>query len=127
MPAAFVNLLSPISVGQWYNVWMVVNNSTDKWDAYINTGTANATVADLKLSNIGFRNGAAANDLSFVSVFGGAGGVLGESVDDIYISSGVDLSNPLAVPEPTTCALTLVGICIVMLKRRARAENACSA
>lgn len=123
---AFVSLLSPITVGDWYNVWMVVNNSTDKWDAYINTGTANATAADLKLSGIGFRNGAAANDLTYLSVFGGAGGVLGESFDDIYMSSGVDLSNPLAVPEPTACALTLVAISIVMLKRRNRAADACA-
>jgi len=124
---AFASLVSPITVGQWYNIWMVVNNSTDKWDAYVNTGTANATAGDLKLGNIGFRNGAAANDLSFVSLFGGAGGVLGDSVDSIYISSGVDLSNPLAIPEPTTGVLTLLGLCIVMLKRRARTANACCA
>lgn len=123
----FATLVSPITVGQWYNVWMVVNNSTDKWDAYVNQGTANASAGDLKLSNIGFRNGAAGNDLSFVSIFGGAGGILGESVDSIYISEGVALSNPLAVPEPSTCLIALAGIGIALLKRRERGANECCA
>ena len=117
---AFVPLITPISVGQWYNVWMVVNNSTDKWDAYINTGTANATAGDLKFSGLGFRNGAASNPLTHFVVFGGAGGVAGESVDDIYISEGLDLTNPLAVPEPASCALALTGLCFLVMGIRGR-------
>ena len=94
----FVPLLSPITVGQWYNVWMVVNNSTDTWDAYINIGTANATAGDLKMSGIGFRNGLAGNPLTHLALFGGAGGPLGESVDDIYINSGTVLTNFSSTP-----------------------------
>ncbi len=90
---AFASLNTPITLGQWYNVWMVVNNSTDTWDAYINTGTANATAGDLKLSNIAFRNGVAANPLTTFLDYGGAGGVLGGSIDDIYINTGVNLTN----------------------------------
>ena len=93
MAARFQTLVSPITQGQWYNVWMVVNNTTDTWDAYVNTGTANATAGDLKLSNIGFRNGVATNPLTHFDLFGGAGGILGESVDDIYINAGTVLTN----------------------------------
>ena len=95
---AFQTIMSPITTSQWYNVWMVVNNSTDTWDAYVNTGTANATAGDLKLSGIGFRNGAAANPLTHFDVFGGAGGILGESIDDIYVNSGVVLTNFTSTP-----------------------------
>lgn len=95
---AFQTLMSPISQGQWYNVWMVVNNSTDTWNAYVNTGTADATAGDLKLSGIGFRNGLAANPLTHFDLFGGAGGILGESIDDIYINSGTVLTNFSSTP-----------------------------
>lgn len=115
----FQSLQSGLSTGQWYNVWLVINNSTDKWDAYVNTGVANASAGDLKLSNIGFRNGAAANDLTTIAVFGGAGGVLGESVDDIYIIDGADLTNPTAVvPEPASCVMVLTGLCFFALRKR---------
>jgi hypothetical protein len=90
---AFTSLNTPITLGQWYNVWMVINTSTDTWDAYINTGTANATAGDLKLANIGFRNGVAANPLTTLLVYGGAGGVLAGSIDDININSGLNLTN----------------------------------
>lgn len=119
----FAGLVSPLTQGQWYNIWMVVNNSTDKWDAYVNTGTANATAGDLKLSNIGFRNNAATNDLTIFDVFGGAGGVLGASMDDLYISNGLDLTNPLAVPEPASCALALSGSCVVIFGMRRRTAS----
>jgi len=100
----FASLSTPITVGQWYNVWMVVNTNTDTWDAYINTGTANATAGDLKLANIGFRNGVAANPLTTFLVYGGAGGVLAGSIDDIYINAGLNLTNftpPEFVPGDT--------------------------
>ena len=90
---AFASLNTPITLGQWYNVWMVINSSTDTWDAYINTGTANATAGDLKLSGIAFRNGVAANPLTTFLDYAGAGGVLGGSIDDININPGVNLTN----------------------------------
>ena len=89
----FAPLSTPITVGQWYNVWMVINTTTDTWDAYINTGMADATAGDLKLANIGFRNGVAANPLTTFLFYGGAGGALAGSIDDIYINSGLNLTN----------------------------------
>lgn len=100
----FATLNTPITLGQWYNVWMVINTSTDTWDAYINTGTTNATAGDLKLSNIAFRNAAAPNPLTTFLLYGGAGGVLGGSIDDININTGLNLTNftPVAlVPGDT--------------------------
>lgn len=80
----------------WFNVWLVVNNSTDTYDVYVNQGTADATAADLKGDNFVFRNGTASNDL--VSLHFEGGSVIG--VDDIHIWSGTVLTNPAKPPLP---------------------------
>lgn len=114
---SFVSLGTPVTVGQWYNVWMVLSTATDTWDAYINTGLGDATVADLKLASIAFRDGTDSNTaLSTFLVFGGGGGDLAGSIDDIYISDGVDLTNP--VPEPTACIMVVTGLGLVFLQGR---------
>ena len=112
---------APITLGQWYNVWMVADTSSDTWSCYINTGTANATAGDLKMSGITFRDSTDHNTaLTTILVYSGAqaGGTLSASVDNFYESSGTDLVNP--VPEPSSVALVLSGFGLLMSLRRSR-------
>ena len=40
-------------------------------------------------------------------------------IDDIYVdSTGINLTNPTAVPEPSTSLLALVGLAFAMRRRR---------
>jgi len=110
-----------ITAGQWYNVWMVADTTADTWSCYINTGTANATGADLKMSGIAFRDTTDHNTaLTTLLVYSGAqaGPLLADSIDNIYESSGVNLVNP--VPEPSSVALVLSGFGLLMSLRRSR-------
>jgi hypothetical protein len=119
---AFVNLTVPtaISVGQWYNVWIVANTTSDTWSLYINTGTANATAGDLKMSGIAFRDATDSNTaLTTLLVYSGAvagGSLLAASVDNFYESSGTDLVNP--VPEPGTLAMLALGLGSLLVLRK---------
>jgi hypothetical protein len=89
---------------------------------YINTGTANATAGDLKMSGIAFRDATDHNTaLTTLLVYSGAvagGSLLAASVDNFYESSGTDLVNP--VPEPSSVALVLSGVGLLIGLRRSR-------
>jgi hypothetical protein len=118
---AFTDLTTPtaITVGQWYNVWMVVNTTSDTWDCYINTGTANATAGDLKMSGIGFRDATDHNTaLTTLLVYTGAGGSMDASFDNFYESAGLDLTNPVPVPEPATMTMLALGLGGLFLRKR---------
>lgn len=105
--AAFQNVASNLAIGTWYNIWMVVNSATDTYNLYHTTGVANATQLAPTATNVAFRTGAltaASNPLVNLLVYGGAGPVLGNSVDDVHITSGLSLTNPAfpaAVPGDT--------------------------
>jgi hypothetical protein len=122
---AFVDLTThtAIAAGQWYNIWMVVDTTADTWSCYINTGTANATAGDLKMSGIAFRDATDHNTaLTTLLVYSGSGAALGlplaATVDNFYESSGIDLINP--IPEPSSVALVLSGFGVLMSLRRFR-------
>jgi hypothetical protein len=117
----WVNLTVPtaITVGQWYNVWIVANTTADTWDCYINTGTANATAGDLKMSGIAFRDATDHNTaLTTLLVYSGAiaGGTLAASVDNFYESSGIDWVYP--IPEPGTLAMLALGLGSLLVLRK---------
>ncbi|HVT81517.1 MAG TPA: dockerin type I domain-containing protein, partial [Phycisphaerae bacterium] len=77
-------------------IWMVVNNATDKYDIYMNTGTSPATAANKLASQLSFRNGTT-QDLDTFLAYGGAAPVAnGVRVDDIVFQAGTDLTNPTA-------------------------------
>lgn len=114
--------VGPAAPDTWYNVWLVLDNTNDETDVYFNTGTADATSAGTEsFTSAGFRNGTA-NPLIRLMVVNNENGTTGY-IDDVYIdTSGENLTNPTAVPEPSTLllgALALLGLAGFGWRKRA--------
>jgi hypothetical protein len=76
---------------------MVVNQTTDKYDVYMNTGTGAATAANkLNATQLSFRNGTTQDLNEFLAYAGAAPVADGVRIDDLIYQSGTDLSNPEA-------------------------------
>ena len=103
---------------EWYNVWLVLDHTTDVTTIYINQGNGDATTA---AGSGGFRDTAqntVHDDLINLFIRGNSVGNPGY-VDDIYVdTTGANLSNPAAIPEPATSLLALVGLAFGMHRRR---------
>jgi len=103
-------LASGLALNSWYNFWMVVNQTNDTYDLYMNTGTAAATAANkLNASPLAFRNGTS-NELNTILALGAAAPIDNAvRIDDLYSFNGIDLFNPLAGFDPgiTWSAATL--------------------
>ncbi len=105
----------------WINVWMVVNNTTDTYQIYLDTGSGQflaQTAANL--STFTFRNsgaGAQPNALT-TALFAGNTGAGTWFFDDIYVdNTGSNLANP--IPEPAVPAMFgLVGLAMLARRRR---------
>ncbi len=54
----------------WYNVWLVLNNVTNLYDVYINTGTSDATAGDLLGTGFEFRTTGPDGILQTLAVLG---------------------------------------------------------
>jgi hypothetical protein len=116
----------------WYNVWMIVNNSANTYELWIDQGiygTPGFALTHVLDPNggagdftFGFRNGAAANPLiTAIFAMGGSTPALTGSliVDDVYVdTAGQNLINP-TIPEPST-ALLMGSAALVGLGRRRR-------
>ncbi|MBN2843851.1 MAG: hypothetical protein JXM68_12230 [Sedimentisphaerales bacterium] len=100
--------LTSIDINKWYNVWLVINQSTDKYDVYLNTGTAPATSADRLATGYSFRNGTLdpLNAILALSYSAASGGVY---FDDINLTPGADLSRPVVKPYEPTVNMTADG------------------
>lgn len=88
-------LASGLATDTWYNIWMVVDQTTDTYDVYLNTGTADAGPADkLNSTPLHFRNG---TTLPLTKVLGLGITPFANAVryDDLTYFMGVDLRNPL--------------------------------
>jgi len=106
-----------INVGQWYNVWAVVNNSTDKYDVYMTTGLDDAITGTILYQQTlqGFRKTSTNPLVDFLAMTqGGTGGNNGLplDIDDIYLTPG----SHLEIPEPAT--MILLGLGGLVLRRR---------
>jgi hypothetical protein len=106
-----------------YNVWFVINNSANTYKVFMQSDgdplLANVTQmkSDGNVSDFGFRNGAAANDLVTVNM--GNGGSSAIRFDDVYVdTSGQNLTNPVAVPEPASLAGLAAATLGLLLRRR---------
>lgn len=94
-------LASGLALNTWYNLWMVVNQSNDTYDLYMNTGTAAATASNkLNATPLAFRNGTA-SELNTILALGAPAPIDNAvRIDDLYSFAGFDLSNPLAGFDP---------------------------
>jgi autotransporter-associated beta strand protein len=101
-------LASGLALNSWYNVWMVVNQSSDTYDLYMNTGTGDATPAQkLNVTPLSFRNGTGDSLTKFLALSGSAPVDNGVLIDDITYLSGVDLTNPLLGLDPGVSAASM--------------------
>jgi hypothetical protein len=109
----------PILASTWYNVWAVVNQTTEKFDVYLTSGSADATSADKVFSNAGFRNLTVAPLVSFAALVQGytaAPTANKVRLDDLYQFDGTVLTNP--VPEPATMTMMNLGLGGLFLRTR---------
>ena len=84
----------------WYNIWIVVDQTTDTYDVYQNTGTGDATGGDQVASGFGFRNGTTA-PLNTILAFWAPAPIDNQvMVDSLTYLDGVDLTNPLGGLSP---------------------------
>ncbi len=94
-------LASGLSLNTWYNVWMVVNNATDRYDIYMNTGTGGAAVGNrLNATTLLFRNGTNQDLDTFLALAGAVPVSNAVRVDNITFQTGTDLTNPTASFDP---------------------------
>ncbi|MGC9452473.1 MAG: PEP-CTERM sorting domain-containing protein [Oceanipulchritudo sp.] len=106
----------------WYNIWLVVNNSTETYDVYINSGAVAATAGDLIWDDNEFRTGAdgipGPLDKLIVLATGSSTGVT--YLDNFILDDSAANLNYQLVPEPSAWALILGVAGGLMLLRRRR-------
>ncbi|MBI1370998.1 MAG: hypothetical protein GC162_20380 [Planctomycetes bacterium] len=122
---SFVTLDQSVAANIWYSVWMVANNSSDTFKAYIQGGafatqtqlTANAGVK----TSFAFRNDETGTAALTNFLFAHGGGTDSAIVvDNIYIdAAGQNLAAPVtAVPAPAALPAGLTLMSLLMMRRR---------
>ena len=99
---AFVNMVpaSPLIEDTWYNIWFVINNSTDTTTVYLDATTVPGGTTSAQQSNgsgktsFSFRNGTSSTALSTLLLM--TDGTAGTTYfDEIYLdTAGADLTSP---------------------------------
>ena len=111
----------------WYSLWLVATNTfPGTFEAYLQSNTDSNFATQTLLTSGGdpfdFRiNGPTDIVNVYLRNANNPGGVAGNDLyfDDFYINSNaVDLSDPLAVPEPTGVVVLLAGTGMVFARRR---------
>lgn len=108
----------------WTNIWLVIDNQANAYSLYSSEGSNPAV--QVGAGGYGFRNGAATNDLISFYIRSGFGQTVGGRnetglIDDVYVdNTGVNLANPIVVPEPASWML--LAMCLT-LSAAARKRN----
>jgi len=107
-----------IALNEWTNFWMVVHRpgtTGGTWDLYMTTGNDSAVGLSPLLSGINFRVNDAQNLATVLLMGEGAAANFTADFDDIYFSSGENLT---LIPEPSSLALLGAGLGLILLRRR---------
>lgn len=105
--------IGDFQITTWYNIWMVINNTTDRTTFFTSTGNADGTLLG-DSTGYSFRV-ASANPITTLQVV--SSNTSAVFLDDFYIdNTGQNLVNP--IPEPAVSALA--GLAAVTLTRRRR-------
>ena len=115
---AFTNQLATVSTGVFNNVYLVVNTAASTYDIYLTTGSRDATAADRIATNLALRPPVSATN-AFLGITGNA--TAATRFDNLYVdTAGVNLTNPVPIPEPTAAALVAGVAGALSLRRRRR-------
>ena len=116
LPTGIYDVLETLAPGTWYNIWVLVNNTSDTYEVWMNSDPGGDAQASDQMANdaaetlFGFRT-ATGNDLInfFIKTGGGNSPVDGRFyIDDIYLedTDDINLNNPVsAVPIPAAAWL----------------------
>ncbi|MFK7789523.1 MAG: PEP-CTERM sorting domain-containing protein [Phycisphaeraceae bacterium] len=108
-----VDLATGLSINNWYDVWVVVDNATNTYDVYFGT-TGDANILGTKVGeDLAFRNGAVGDLITFATLSQQHGNRQAH-VDNIQFNS-------VAVPEPSSLALLSLGSLLIARRRRGSA------
>ena len=97
-----------INVGQWYNVWVVVDQTTDTYDVYLGQGTLAATAANIVADDYSFRNGTS-DPLIAIKGLGYNSADHCIYLDDMYIIDGLYMGYAPIKPYDPEVSLVSAG------------------
>ncbi|MDA7930345.1 PEP-CTERM sorting domain-containing protein [Akkermansiaceae bacterium] len=105
------------TAGEWYNVWLVLDHTTDTTTVHFNQGDADAPAA---AGSGAFRTTGNTVHDDIINVFIRNNDPTNSGfVDDIYVdNTGANLTNPTAIPEPASSLLALLGLVFGLRRRR---------
>jgi hypothetical protein len=113
-----------LNLNQWYNVWAVIDQTTDSFNMYVTTGYADAAgTAPINPDPVNFRNGTTA-DLAYFLVLTNYRD-MNYRLDQIHLTNGVNLTNPVAGEpyEPSVVLEANGSVVDVTLKWKAGADG----
>ncbi len=84
-----------LELNRWYNIWGVIDQTTDSYDMYLTTDL-DAAIGTTMINPdpINFRNGTTTDLTTFLTLVNFR--AMNFRIDQIYLTDGVDLSNPVA-------------------------------
>ena len=112
---------STVASAQWYDIYMVMNNSVDTWQMYYTENSGAPTLATTtagSLSTLTMRNGGEEAINAFMVATSQIATATTSYIDDIYIdTTDSNLISP--VPEPSAALIGGLGMLTLLRRRRA--------